>query len=324
MGPRNTAAPRPECRRRARGPGGAGDTDSVGLACARSSGPDPLPARPPARGFSAGSVSPPSSGTDGAGARRGRGGPAPRRPAPAGPGPPAGRPPALWAAGSACTRPPPRLAPWPLALARRAGGRGPGRRGGGPLTRGGHGARPAAARRAPHCAGRHPARTGSRRLFLSGSGPPLSGVIPEGGQAGRVRPASGSGAGIHGIRGASGDVRVRGPGFPSDLRPRAPPLAPLVHHPESHFSVCGVGLGLVGWFGEEAHGRPARRPSGAGEALGPVPRIRPPDPPPISPPISSITSACRDPAEARPPKKSPRCGARREEGAGRGGAQRRP
>ena len=57
------------------------------------------------------------------------------------------------------------------------------------------------------------------------------GVIPEGGQAGRVRPASGSGAGIHGIRGASGDVRVRGPGFPSDLRPRAPPLAPLVHPP---------------------------------------------------------------------------------------------
>ena len=38
---------------------------------------------------------------------------------------------------------------------------------------------------------------------------------------------------MHGVRGAPGDVRVRGPGFPSDLRPRAPPLAPLVHPPES-------------------------------------------------------------------------------------------
>ena len=100
----------------------------------------------------------------------------------------------------------------------------------------------------------------SRALW---SAPPVqgprasSGVIPEGGQAGRVRPASGSGAGIHGIRGASGDVRVRGPGFPSDLRPRAPPLAPLVHPP-------GAG-GLWGneiWFGRRS-GR-----SAAGTVLG--------------------------------------------------------
>ena len=51
---------------------------------------------------------------------------------------------------------------------------------------------------------------------------------------GRARPASGRWGGIHGFRGASGDVRVLGPGFPPDLRPpRAPPLAPLVLPPES-------------------------------------------------------------------------------------------
>ena len=34
---------------------------------------------------------------------------------------------------------------------------------------------------------------------------------------------------MHGVRGASGDVRVLVPGFPPDLRPPRAPLAPLVH-----------------------------------------------------------------------------------------------
>ena len=48
-----------------------------------------------------------------------------------------------------------------------------------------------------------------------------------------MRPASGRGPGIHGVRGASGDVWVRGPGFP----PRSPPpraaLPPGFHPPET-------------------------------------------------------------------------------------------
>ena len=50
---------------------------------------------------------------------------------------------------------------------------------------------------------------------------------------GRARPASGRGAGMHGVRGTSGDVRVLGPGFLPDLRPRAPPsprLSTLRNH----------------------------------------------------------------------------------------------
>ena len=78
--------------------------------------------------------------------------------------------------------------------------------------------------------------------------------VNSGGECGAPR---GMGGGMHGVRGASGDVRVRGPGFPSDLRPRAPPLAPLVHPP-------GAG-GLWGneiWFGRRS-GR-----SAAGTVLG--------------------------------------------------------
>ena len=44
-----------------------------------------------------------------------------------------------------------------------------------------------------------------------------------------MRPASGKGAGIHGVRGASGGVRVRGPGFPPTSAPVRPPfVAPAV------------------------------------------------------------------------------------------------
>ena len=60
-------------------------------------------------------------------------------------------------------------------------------------------------------------------------------------------PPRGGGGGIHGFRGASGDVRVLGPGFSPDLRPpRATPPAPLVLPPESlpwlNASLRGPGL----------------------------------------------------------------------------------
>ena len=50
---------------------------------------------------------------------------------------------------------------------------------------------------------------------------------------GRVRPASGRGAGIHGVRGSSGDVQVLRPGVPQISAPPRAPLAPLVLPPES-------------------------------------------------------------------------------------------
>ena len=70
-----------------------------------------------------------------------------------------------------------------------------------------------------------PGRTAGRRVSAAVSRGVLSGGWTGGASAARI---GGRGAGIHGFRGASGDVRVRGPGFPPDLRPRAPPLAPLV------------------------------------------------------------------------------------------------
>ena len=56
-------------------------------------------------------------------------------------------------------------------------------------------------------------------------------VSPEGGQGGRVRPASGRGPEFTASEGASGDVLARGPGFPPDLRPCAPPSPRLVSLP---------------------------------------------------------------------------------------------
>ena len=87
---------------------------------------------------------------------------------------------------------------------------------------------------------RRPRPAPPRRTARSSSPhtPPASldrqGVIPEGGQGGRVRPASGEGGGgIHGVRGCLG--RIPGPG--TWLSPRSPPtrapLAPLVLPPES-------------------------------------------------------------------------------------------
>ena len=80
--------------------------------------------------------------------------------------------------------------------------------------------------------------------------PCLLGVIPEGGQGGRVRPALGRGAGIHGVRGASGGVRVRGPGLSPDFRPRAPP-SPRLFTLRNHSSGGGGAAGMrrAGWNG---------------------------------------------------------------------------
>ena len=83
------------------------------------------------------------------------------------------------------------------------------------------------------------APTGGRRPRPPGAAPPGGGgvlnfclgkflfgglfiLLPED-RRGRERPASGKGAGIHGVRGASEDVRILGPGFTPDLRPCAPP-----------------------------------------------------------------------------------------------------
>ena len=59
------------------------------------------------------------------------------------------------------------------------------------------------------------------RYFVSLSSSPSRGGWPPpqgGGWTSGASAASGRGAGIHGVRGASGDVRVLGPGFPPDLR----------------------------------------------------------------------------------------------------------
>ena len=118
----------------------------------------------------------------------------------------------------------------------RAGGarRGRGRAAGGP-----GGARGSAVRAgAPGCRecscppppprGRPPSsssRAGPQRTGTLGFGESSFGVLPEGERRGRVRRASGGGGGgRHGVRGASGGVPARGPGFPPDPCPRARPL----------------------------------------------------------------------------------------------------
>ena len=58
--------------------------------------------------------------------------------------------------------------------------------------------------------------------------------VDSGGECGAPR---GRGAGIHGVRGASGGVPARGPGVSPDLCPPRAPLAPCFHPPETLHSV---------------------------------------------------------------------------------------
>ena len=108
----------------------------------------------------------------------------------------------------------------PVALVGRRGAAEGGRRKGGPrsgVSRGGSdpGSPP-------------PSWQGCQMSELKGLG--ATGLRPQWYGTPVVRPAPDRGGGpeFTASGGASGDVRVLGPGFPPDLRPRAPPLAPLV------------------------------------------------------------------------------------------------
>ena len=84
-------------------------------------------------------------------------------------------------------------------------------------------------------------------------------VLPEGGQRGRVRRASGGGkGGTHGVRGTSGGVPARGPGLSPDICPRAP-HSPPVFTLRKH-SMEG-GRGLRGRRPPRGDGPPAGRRS---------------------------------------------------------------
>ena len=113
------------------------------------------------------------------------------------------------------------------------------------------------------------------------------GVFREGENRGRVRPASGRGAGMHRVRGASGDVLARGPGFPPDLSPVRPPRP---RFPPSRNTSCG----LVGW------GRARRALRGRGRhslwSVGAKARWLKDPPPPRTPPPPAMT-----PDLSRPP-----------------------
>ena len=85
----------------------------------------------------------------------------------------------------------------------------------------------------------------------------------QGGNRGRVRPASGTKGGMHRVRGASGDLLARGPGFPPDLSPRAlpsPPVSTLPKHSAAELLVLWPAPTLRA---SAAHGRrdAARRAS---------------------------------------------------------------
>ena len=57
-------------------------------------------------------------------------------------------------------------------------------------------------------------------------------ALPSPRVAARAARLGAGGGGTHGVRGASGDLTVRGPGFPPDIRPPRAPLAPLILPPE--------------------------------------------------------------------------------------------
>ena len=63
-------------------------------------------------------------------------------------------------------------------------------------------------------------------LWCEGDFPAAGDTRTEGEKQGASAARPGRGAGIHGVRGASGDVPARRPGFPPDLRPPRAPLAP--------------------------------------------------------------------------------------------------
>ena len=90
-----------------------------------------------------------------------------------------------------------------------------------------------------------------RRMDVLAPERSVSGGWTGGGECGAPR---GRGAGIHGIRGDSGGVPARGPGFSSDLCPRArpsPPVFTLRKHSTGRGANC-------------ANGVDARRPAKAG------------------------------------------------------------
>ena len=95
-----------------------------------------------------------------------------------------------------------------------------------------------------------------------------TGVIPEGGQGGRVRPASGRGAGMHGVRGCLG--RRTGPG--TWLPPRSPPprapLAPLLFSLRNSLRRPDVAWRAAAWASRWRSSRGTRPRAGAGGRPG--------------------------------------------------------
>ena len=81
-----------------------------------------------------------------------------------------------------------------------------------------------------------PRETRQRRIARICPGPHgrrRAGAVGRPSGEGECGPPRGRGGGMHRVRGASGDVRARGPGFPPHLSPRAPPSPPVFHPPET-------------------------------------------------------------------------------------------
>ena len=53
---------------------------------------------------------------------------------------------------------------------------------------------------------------------------------------------------MHRVRGASGDVLARGPGFPPNLSPRAPPSPPVSTLPQHHLPMKVALMGVEGFL----------------------------------------------------------------------------
>ena len=87
--------------------------------------------------------------------------------------------------------------------------------------------------------------------------------VDSGGECGAPR---GRGAGIHGIRGSSGGIPARGPGFSPDLCPRARP-SPPVFTLRKHSTVLPRTATARWAVEEEARGEAGRGASGAPRAV---------------------------------------------------------